>query len=187
MAERDRPTKSNPDDWFAEEKPQVPVRVGFRPSPARADDWLSAGESVRPRRSRLVASPPTLIAAVLLALILLAIGLAAGGVFSGGGGRQAPATTTLPRQVTKPAATRPAAAVQAPTTTLKPGDKGVQVRALQGALALLGYSPGAVDSLYGASTGRAVADFQGAHALTVDGILGPATLAALTSALATRG
>jgi peptidoglycan hydrolase-like protein with peptidoglycan-binding domain len=80
--------------------------------------------------------------------------------------------------------TQPATIVIAPTVTLKPGDNGAQVKLLQTALAHLGYSPGTVDGVYGTSTTTAVTDFQRAHKLTADGVLGPATLAALTPALA---
>ena len=66
-----------------------------------------------------------------------------------------------------------------PTTTLKPGDSGPQVKALQQELASLGYSVGAIDGYYGKAAARAVTAFQHAHRLTTDGIVGPATLLAL--------
>ena len=70
-----------------------------------------------------------------------------------------------------------------PTATVKPGDQGTQVRALQRALAHLGYPPGKVDGIYGPLTKGAVARFQTAAKVKVDGICGPVTLAALVRAL----
>jgi len=66
-----------------------------------------------------------------------------------------------------------------PTTTLKPGDSGPQVKALQRELASLGYPVGAIDGYYGKGAANAVTAFQRAHRLTPDGIVGPATLLAL--------
>lgn len=45
-----------------------------------------------------------------------------------------------------------------------------------------GYDPGPIDGLNGPFTRRAVSDFQRANGLTVDGILGPRTKAALDAA-----
>ena len=67
--------------------------------------------------------------------------------------------------------------------TVKPGDQGTQVRALQRALAHLGYPPGKVDGIYGPLTKGAVGRFQTAAKVKVDGICGPVTLAALVRAL----
>ena len=56
------------------------------------------------------------------------------------------------------------------------------VKALQRHLTGLGFSPGPVDGRYGPLTEHAVIAFQAAHGLRTDGIAGPLTLAALTSA-----
>ncbi len=53
------------------------------------------------------------------------------------------------------------------------------VRLLQRRLASVGDAPGLIDGRYGPLTERAVARFQAAHGLRVDGIAGPITLAAL--------
>ena len=62
------------------------------------------------------------------------------------------------------------------------GDLGhgpAAVRALQSRLARAGDTPGPIDALYGPRTEQAVARFQAAHGLHVDGIAGPQTLAYL--------
>ena len=71
----------------------------------------------------------------------------------------------------------------APTVPLKPGDSGDQVKVLQKALASLGYDVGTIDGVYGTSTTNAVIAFQKAAGLTADGVVGPATRAALKTAL----
>lgn len=57
------------------------------------------------------------------------------------------------------------------------------VRRLQQALALAGFSPGSIDGLMGPQTQSAVKAFQTANGLSVDGIAGPQTLGALGNAL----
>jgi peptidoglycan hydrolase-like protein with peptidoglycan-binding domain len=76
-------------------------------------------------------------------------------------------------------------AVPAPTTTLKPGDTGAQVKRLQRALLKLGYTVGTVDGDYGTATKTAVEQFQTASHLTADGIFGAETRVALIAALKT--
>ena len=61
------------------------------------------------------------------------------------------------------------------------------MKALQQALATLGFSPGKPDGTYGPATQQALKAFQKAHNLTADGIVGVQTLAALTSALQHSG
>jgi peptidoglycan hydrolase-like protein with peptidoglycan-binding domain len=67
--------------------------------------------------------------------------------------------------------------------SLKPGMSGSSVTALQQALTQLGYNPGTADGSYGPSTTQAVTAFQTAKGLTADGVAGPATLAAINTAL----
>ena len=127
------------------------------------------------------------VAAGVVALVAGLIALAAAGVFSGRARSHAATRSNRPA----PAATTGAAApttspLQLPTTTLKPGEQGAQVRRLQRALARLGYPPGKIDGQYGSATTQALANFQRANKLTADGILGPATLAALTRSLKNR-
>jgi peptidoglycan hydrolase-like protein with peptidoglycan-binding domain len=72
---------------------------------------------------------------------------------------------------------------EAPTQTLKPGDTGSQVKALQRGLAALGFSPGKPDGDYGPSTKNAVERFQASKGIAEDGVVGPQTLNALQKAL----
>lgn len=67
--------------------------------------------------------------------------------------------------------------------TLKKGSSGAEVKALQKNLKTLGYDPGTVDGVYGTATVKAVKLFQTDHLLTVDGIAGMATLAAIDEAV----
>ena len=60
--------------------------------------------------------------------------------------------------------------------SLKLGNEGEEVRALQRRLKNLGYYRGSVDGQYGASTEQAVRLFQAAIGLTADGVAGTATL-----------
>jgi peptidoglycan hydrolase-like protein with peptidoglycan-binding domain len=62
---------------------------------------------------------------------------------------------------------------------LRQGDSGSDVEALQRALTSQGFSPGAVDGIFGPATESAVRSFQSARGLTIDGIVGPATWRAL--------
>lgn len=81
-------------------------------------------------------------------------------------------------------ATQAPAATAAPTaTTLKSGDKGDAVKAMQQRLVTLGYLT-AADGIYGPRTYSAVVNFQKRNGLTADGIAGKQTLSRLNSAQA---
>lgn len=67
--------------------------------------------------------------------------------------------------------------------TLRLGLSGEDVRKLQDALTQLGYNPGAIDGIFGSQTQAAVRTFQRDKGLVQDGIVGPATAAALNRAL----
>jgi len=62
---------------------------------------------------------------------------------------------------------------------LRRGDRGADVARLQELLIAAGTDPGPVDGIFGPLTDAAVRFFQGAHDLTVDGIVGPETRKAL--------
>ena len=197
MAGRGPHGDRNLDDWFAEPEP-APRRT-HRPvageddatqtlepaQPAAADDWLAeSGPKHVPPRVRLDLAGARVWLTVAVLAVLLLVGLAAGGVFSAGHLRAQPTATTAPQAPTTTATTTTRNRVALPTSTLKPGDTGPQVRTLQRALATFGYSPGAVDGHYGPATQHAVARFQQASRLTADGIFGTKTLHALTRAAA---
>lgn len=67
--------------------------------------------------------------------------------------------------------------------TLTWGSTGAAVKELQENLNKLGYSCGNADGEYGAKTASAVREFQRAKKLSVDGIAGPLTQAAIKSAM----
>lgn len=65
--------------------------------------------------------------------------------------------------------------------TLRKGDNGPTVTWLQELLKAAGHEVGKVDGVYGTKTKAAVEAFQREHGLTVDGIAGKKTIAALTT------
>ena len=62
---------------------------------------------------------------------------------------------------------------------LRKGDRGPYVQMIQLALERAGFSPGALDGIFGTRTDAAVRAFQKANGLQVDGIVGERTLTAL--------
>ena len=69
--------------------------------------------------------------------------------------------------------------------TLRRGAQGEDVRTMQLALVSYGYNPGACDGIFGKQTEAAVRAFQRAQGLSVDGICGAKTWAALTEPVVT--
>ncbi len=65
---------------------------------------------------------------------------------------------------------------------LRRGARGEAVRRLQTLLRRHGFSPGAVDGIFGPATEAAVVAFQRAHGLLADGVVGPRTWRALAAA-----
>jgi hypothetical protein len=180
MAERD-PRGPDPDDWFADGD-RAPSRRG---RPATADDWIASAPRSRRQPQRLSELLPGRWAPIAAGAAVLVVIVIAWLAFSGGGSSPAQAVTTTQVNTTPTIATTTQAAptVPAPTTTLKPGDTGAQVKALQRALASLGYTVGKIDGDYGTGTKTALEQFQTASNLTADGLFGSATRAALIAAL----
>ena len=168
------------DDWF----PQADTS----PSPGEPeqpieDEWLAGDDPLtRPPPFAPWSVPDRrVLIPIGFGLVFLVALLAAFGVFSSSSPPiSAPSVGTATPSI--PRATTPAVARTAPgppTTTLKPGDSGPQVKALQRELASLGYYAGAIDGDYGQATVKAVAAFQRAGHLTPDGVVGRSTLLAL--------
>jgi len=181
------------DDWFDE--PEAPEGRGTRAVFDDDDAWVlpESGEGrARPRRreplvvaGHELGTPQLAIVGACIVALLLAV-LAAAGVFNSPAKHVAPPVTRpKPPPVVSPADTTPTQPSRSSglTKTLKPGDTGAQVTALQNALTKLGFSPGKADGDYGPSTQIAVEHFQAANNLGVDGVVGPQTLAAIQKAL----
>ena len=71
--------------------------------------------------------------------------------------------------------------------TMKLGDRGWDVAAMQYILARRGYPPGAIDAVFGPMTDTALRNFQRAFGLSADGLAGAATISALRRGSASRG
>lgn len=82
-------------------------------------------------------------------------------------------------ELEKPDTSKPTESV---VFNLRRGSKGADVTKLQIALNALGYDCGTADGIFGAKTEAAVRNFQRDHSLTVDGIAGRDTQAALYAA-----
>lgn len=149
-----------------------------------SEDWL---QELAPTPVRWLQSlnRGVVVLAVVAVGFLIAV-LAAAGVFSSNPRRSAPTVTSVPTTTSIPQHTTTQAQTQlpsSPTTNLKPGDAGAQVKMLQRALASVGFSTGTIDGRYGPATTSAVKRFQRSVRLTADGIAGRATRVALAAAL----
>ena len=71
--------------------------------------------------------------------------------------------------------------------TMKKGDRGWDVAAMQYILARRGYPPGAIDAVFGPMTDTALRNFQRAYGLGADGLAGSHTISALRHGRASRG
>jgi hypothetical protein len=205
MASRGSPTERDLDldDWFAgsDLAPRRPRRqAALDPAAAEtfeaaqtADDWLARGGGGRadaaPRPVNIKLNNPRLWLAVAVVILLVVAGLWVGGVFSSSKASPAavttlpPTPTTTAKTGTTPKTAKTPKRLVLPTQALKSGDAGVQVKELQRSLASLGYRSGKVDGHFGPATKKALESFQKAKKLTVDGVLGPRTLAALRAAV----
>ena len=169
------------DHWPAVEPPaRRPGLIRDRPSPATPE---TTG-----RRRRIY----VLAAAGLAAAAVVAVAV----VTSGGGSSRVSPTVTRPPELpvsspgttvssaTGPAQTQPTLKVAVPAGgSLSVGNSGPAVRALQKALAALGFDVGTPDGDFGSTTVAAVIAFQKRHGLKPDGIVGTATVRALKKAL----
>jgi hypothetical protein len=189
------------DDWF--------VETGGGRSPAADDETelretrQSAQGEGEPRAAIRVRegerSRRLIVGAIVGAMILIVAGALAGALVSRSlnGGVEtttslvtttATLTTTLTTSTTL--STTPTTTTSSTPTTatlpegvvLRRGAKGVEVRQVQEALVALGYST-TIDGKFGPATAQAVKSFQASSGLTDDGVVGPATLSALSAAV----
>jgi len=188
------------DDWF--------VETGGGGSPAADDETelretrqFAQGEG-EPRAAIPVRegarSRRLIVGAIVGAMILIVAGALAGALVSRSlnGGVEtttslvtttATLTTTVTTSTT-PSTTPTTATSSTPTTpatlpenvVLRRGTKGAEVRQVQEALVALGYST-TIDGKFGPATAQAVKSFQASSGLTDDGVVGPATLSALSA------
>ncbi len=70
---------------------------------------------------------------------------------------------------------------------LRRGDRGPAITSLQLNLQNAGYNPGPIDGVFGGQTEAAILAFQRDRGLEVDGVVGPATEAALTGGSSSGG
>lgn len=187
------------DDWFDEPEPptQESRRGGSGVYDAVDDAWVLPEDEPRGRRTRRSADggvvlggvtlTTTQLAIIAAAVLALFFGLlAAFGVFSSTTKSTPPPITTVTTPANETSNTTPTVITPnatPPTSTLNPGDTGKQVKLLQGTLNALGFPVGKPDGFYGPKTQSAVEQFQSSKGLTADGVVGPATLNALTQAL----
>ena len=197
MQAHEGPNDPGYDDWFDE--PELPtetqsgVNRGVYEDPEEVwvlpedEDSHSPGQREIVIAGRSFTTTQVAIIGLSLLAILFAI-LAAAGVFSGNKAATPPPVASLPKTVTETVPATTAAnttpTTQGPSQTLSPGDTGTQVKLLQRALATLGFSAGKPDGDYGPATQVAVERFQVAKGLAEDGVVGPATLAAIQHGLA---
>lgn len=195
-----KPVLADEDDWFATpfQEPDETDEVAWQDDvpeapPRHASDGLGQRQAV-------------VVLAVIAIVAVIAVGILVARSIGGSGDTTAATTATMPATPaetnpaettpagTTPASTTPAATTPSTTTptvtsvptdaTLRAGSTGLAVTSLQQALTQLGYDPGTVDGKFGAATTEAVIAFQAAKGRTEDGVAGPATLAAVNTALA---
>jgi peptidoglycan hydrolase-like protein with peptidoglycan-binding domain/LysM repeat protein len=92
--------------------------------------------------------------------------------------------TSATKPATPPPTTPPPATIPPATNcpTLKNGSSGAAVTQMQQLLKNAGFSPGTIDGQFGPNTAAALKKFQAAKGLEADGICGPKTWAALSTA-----
>jgi putative peptidoglycan binding protein len=186
------------DDWFVEPgggrsrsaDDEAALRETRQPAPDEGDRDPALRGREDARSPRLVGG------AIVGAAILLVAGALAGAVVSrslNGGVETTTSlvTTTATVTTTLTTSTTPTTTTSTTPTTpatlpkgvvLRRGAKGAEVQQVQEALVALGYST-TVDGKFGPDTAQAVQSFQASSGLTNDGVVGPATLSALSAAV----
>lgn len=188
------------DDWFVE--PDVGPSAGHEEPRERRTSDPEPREGAptglpKPREAKGLGGERSgkLVAAAVIGAILFIggalVGTLAARALSGSDEtttstltRTTTVTTTSPTTTpttTTPTTSSPAALPQG--VVLRRGDEGGDVSEVQAALVELGYSASSVDGKFGPATAQAVQVFQQSSGLKQDGVVGPATLAALSAAL----
>jgi hypothetical protein len=199
MSSRRLPTRSFPpeDDWFVETgagrspaDDETELREARQPADGEGEPRPALGAREGEPSRRLI------MPAVVGAVILLLAGVLAGALVSRSltGGVETTTsllTTTATLTTTLTTSTTPSTTTSSTSTTpatlpegvvLRRGAKGAEVSQVQAALVALGYST-SVDGKFGPGTAQAVKSFQTSSGLTGDGVVGPATLSALSAAV----
>jgi len=190
------------DDWFVEtgggRSPAVNDETELRETRQSAEDEGEPRAAIHVREGER--SRRLIVGAIVGAMVLIVAGALAGALVSRSlnGGVEtttslvtttATLTTTLTTSTT-PSTTPTTTTSSTPTTpatlpegvVLRRGAKGAEVRQVQEALVALGYST-TIDGKFGPATAQAVKSFQASSGLTDDGVVGPATLSALSAAV----
>ena len=138
------------------------------------------------RRHRRLRLPSARATQIRLALAAPLTGLLVFLLLTGGGEERstAPKPQGVAGALHAPAAALPRSLDLSKAGVLKKGSKGKEVRELQRVLAVLGFSPGKVDGVYGERTRNAVAAFQLAYRLKPNGAVGRKTARMLNRVLA---
>jgi len=194
------PTRPFPpeDDWFVETgggrspaaDDETEVRETRQSAQGESEPRAAVGDRDGEPSRRLIGG------AVVGAVILLLAGVLAGALASrslSGGVETTTSlvTTTATLTTTLTTSTTPSTTTSSTPTTpatlpegvvLRRGAKGAEVRQVQEALVALGYST-TIDGKFGPATAQAVKSFQASSGLTDDGVVGPATLSALSAAI----
>ena len=190
------PTRPFPpeDDWFVETgggrspaaDDETEVRETRQSAQGESEPRAAVGDRDGEPSRRLIGG------AVVGAMILLLAGVLAGAlvsrsVFGGVETTTSLVTTTATFTTTLTTSTPSTTTSSTPATlpegvVLRRGAKGAEVRQVQEALVALGYST-TIDGKFGPATAQAVKSFQASSGLTDDGVVGPATLSALSAAV----
>jgi Putative peptidoglycan binding domain len=186
------------DDWFAEtdggRSPAADDERELRETRQPAPGEGEPRPAFRVRQGEL--SRKLIAGSIAGAVILLVAGALAGALVSRSltGGVEtttslvtttATLTTTLTTSTTPstaPTTTTPSTPTLPEGVVLRRGARGAEVRQVQEALVALGYST-TIDGRFGPATAQVVKSFQTSSGLTDDGIVGPATLSALSAAV----
>jgi hypothetical protein len=189
------------DDWFVETgggrspaaHDEGHLREPRQPAPGESDPRPAFRVPESERSRKLIAG------SIAGAVILLFAGALTGALVSrsltdGVETTTSLVTTTATLTTTLTTSTTPSTAPTTTTTTptvpttlpegvvLRRGARGAEVRQVQEALVALGYST-TIDGKFGPATAQTVKSFQASSGLTADGVVGPATLSALSAAV----